>query len=37
MKGKLKELKLTVNGRPYEFKVKPKTLLVDLLRQELKL
>jgi len=37
MKGELKELKLTVNGKPYEFKVKPQTLLVDLLRQELKL
>ena len=37
MKGELKELKLTINGKLYEFKVKPKTLLVDLLRQELKL
>jgi carbon-monoxide dehydrogenase small subunit len=37
VKGELKELKLTVNGKPYELKVKPKTLLVDLLRQELKL
>jgi carbon-monoxide dehydrogenase small subunit len=37
VKGELKELKLTVNGKPYEFQVKPKTLLVDLLRQELKL
>ncbi len=37
MKGELKDLKLTVNGKPYELKVKPKTLLVDLLRQELKL
>jgi carbon-monoxide dehydrogenase small subunit len=37
MKGELKELKLTVNGKPYEFRVKPKTLLVDLLRQDLKL
>ena len=37
MKGELKELKLTVNGKYHEFKVKPKTLLVDLLRQELKL
>jgi carbon-monoxide dehydrogenase small subunit len=37
MKGELKELKLTVNGKPYEFKVKPKTLLVELLRNELKL
>ena len=37
MKGEPKELKLTVNGKPYELMVKPKTLLVDLLRQELKL
>jgi carbon-monoxide dehydrogenase small subunit len=37
VKGELKELKLTINGKTYEFKVKPKTLLVDLLRQELKL
>lgn len=37
MKDELKELKLTVNGKSYEFKVKAKTLLVDLLRQELKL
>src|SRR4030043_214234 len=37
MKGELKELKLTVNGKSYEFKVKPKTLLVELLRNELKL
>lgn len=37
MKGKPMKLKLTVNGKPYELKVKPKTLLVDLLRQELKL
>ena len=37
MKGELKELKLTVNGKPYELQVKPKTLLVDLLRKELKL
>jgi carbon-monoxide dehydrogenase small subunit len=37
MKDELKELKLTVNGKPYEFRVKPKTLLVDLLRQELRL
>jgi carbon-monoxide dehydrogenase small subunit len=37
MKGELKELKLTVNGKPYEFKIKPQTLLVDLLREELKL
>jgi len=37
MKGELKELKLTVNGETCELKVKPKTLLVDLLRKELKL
>ncbi|HEY55266.1 MAG TPA: (2Fe-2S)-binding protein [Dehalococcoidia bacterium] len=33
----MKELKLTVNGKPYELEVKAETLLVDLLRQELKL
>jgi aerobic carbon-monoxide dehydrogenase small subunit len=37
MKDELKELKLTVNGKPYELKVKAKTLLVELLRNELKL
>ena len=37
MKDNLKELKLIVNGKPYEFIIKPKTLLVDLLRNELKL
>jgi len=37
MKGEPKELKLTVNGKPYELRVKPKTLLVELLRNELKL
>ncbi len=37
MKGELQELKLKVNGKPYEFKVKAKTLLVELLRNELKL
>jgi len=37
MKGEPKELKLTVNGKPCELKVKPKTLLVELLRDELKL
>jgi carbon-monoxide dehydrogenase small subunit len=37
MKGELKELKLTVNGKSYELKVKAKTLLVELLRNELKL
>jgi carbon-monoxide dehydrogenase small subunit len=37
MKGELKELKLTINGKPYELKVKARTLLVELLRNELKL
>jgi len=37
MKGEPKELKLTVNGKPYELKVKPNTLLVDILRKNLKL
>jgi len=30
-----KELKLTVNGQPYELYVKPNTLLVEVLRNEL--
>ena len=30
-----KELKLTINGEPYELPVKPKTLLIDLLNNEL--
>jgi carbon-monoxide dehydrogenase small subunit len=30
-----KELKLTVNGQPYELYVKPKTLLVEVLRDRL--
>jgi aerobic-type carbon monoxide dehydrogenase small subunit (CoxS/CutS family) len=30
-----KELKFTVNGQPYELYIKPKTLLVDVLRNEL--
>ena|SRR4030043_144606 len=37
MKDELKELKLTVNGKPYASKVKANTLLVELLRNELKL
>lgn len=37
MKGEMKELKFTVNGKPCELEVKPETLLVDLLREELKL
>ena len=32
-----KELKIKVNGKLYELKVKPKTLLSDLLRKDLKL
>jgi aerobic-type carbon monoxide dehydrogenase small subunit (CoxS/CutS family) len=30
-----KELKFTVNGQPYELYIKPKTLLVEVLRDEL--
>jgi carbon-monoxide dehydrogenase small subunit len=37
VKGELKELKLRVNGKPYELKVKAKTLLNDVLRKDLKL
>jgi len=37
MKGELKELKLKVNGKQYELRVKPKALLVDVLRKELRL
>ena len=37
MKGEMKELKFVVNGKPCELMVKPKTLLVDVLRKELKL
>jgi carbon-monoxide dehydrogenase small subunit len=37
VKGETKELKLTVNGKPYELEVKPNTLLVDVLREHLKL
>ncbi|MFC1871857.1 (2Fe-2S)-binding protein [Chloroflexota bacterium] len=37
MKGEPIELKITINGKPYELMVKPTTLLVDLLREELKL
>ena len=32
-----KELKLTVNGQPYELSIKPKTLLVEVLRNHLAL
>ncbi len=31
------EIKLTVNGEPYELSIKPNTLLVNLLRKELRL
>ena len=31
----LKELKLTVNGQPYELSINPKTLLVEVLREHL--
>jgi len=37
MKGEPKEIRLTVNGKLHELKVKPKTLLNDLLRKELRL
>ena len=37
MKGEPKKLALTVNGKPYELMVKSNTLLVDVLRKELKL
>jgi len=37
MKGETRELKLKVNGKSYELKVKPNTLLVDVLRNDLKL
>lgn len=37
MKDEPRELKFTVNGKPYELKVKPNTLLVDILRRSLKL
>ena len=37
MKGEKKQLKFTLNGKPVEMMVRPKTLLVDLLRKELKL
>jgi aerobic carbon-monoxide dehydrogenase small subunit len=34
---KKKEIKLTVNGQPYELSIKPTTLLVDVLRKQLDL
>jgi len=37
MKGEPKEIKLTVNGKVYELRVKPKVLLNDVLRKDLKL
>ncbi len=37
MKGEKKELKFTLNGKPVEMMVRPKTLLVELLRKELRL
>jgi carbon-monoxide dehydrogenase small subunit len=37
MKGEPKELKIKVNGMLYELKVKPKALLSDVLRKNLKL
>jgi aerobic-type carbon monoxide dehydrogenase small subunit (CoxS/CutS family) len=37
VKGELKEIKLKVNGKIHELKIKPKTLLIDVLRKELKL
>jgi carbon-monoxide dehydrogenase small subunit len=37
MKGELRDLKFKVNGKPYELKVKPSTLLVDVLRKSLRL
>ena len=37
MKGEMVDLKFIVNGKPYEHKVRPNTLLVDVFRQELKL
>ena len=37
MKGEPKELKFKVNGKLYELKVKPNSLLNDVLRKDLKL
>jgi carbon-monoxide dehydrogenase small subunit len=37
MKGEPKELKIKVNGKLHELKVKPKALLSDVLRNDLKL
>ena len=35
MKGEQRDLKFTVNGKPVEMKVKPKALLLDVLRYDL--
>jgi len=37
MKEELRDLRFTLNGREVELKVKPKTLLLELLREDLKL
>lgn len=37
MNKELRDLRFTVNGKPYEMKVKPKALLLDVLREDLKL
>ena len=37
MNDELRDLKFMVNGKEIELKVKPRTLLLDLLREELKL
>lgn len=37
MKDELIDIKLKVNGRVHELKIKPKALLLDVLRKELKL
>ena len=37
MKGESKELRIKVNGKQYELEVKPKALLSDVLRNDLKL
>jgi carbon-monoxide dehydrogenase small subunit len=37
MKEKLRDIRFTLNGKEVELKVNPKTLLLELLREELKL
>ena len=37
MKEELRDIRFTLNGKEVELKVKPKTLLLELLREELKL